>query len=118
MVDVVLGALHAVIDPELGIDVVSLGLVRDVRVTGARVEVDLTMTTPACPLGEVILSDAEEAIRAVEGVEEVEVRLVWDPPWTPDDVSDAVRDRLGLPARRSVIESVARWLGIGGRDGG
>lgn len=88
-------ALREVIDPELGIDVVDLGLVYGVDIDGADVRVQLTMTTPACPLGDHIVNDAEARIEAVEGVASVSVELVWEPPWTPDLMSDAAREALG-----------------------
>lgn len=91
----VLDALREVIDPELGLNIVDLGLVYGVEVDGARVDVRLTMTTAACPLGEQIARDAEEHARAVEGVEDVSVELVWEPPWGPERMSATARDALG-----------------------
>ena len=89
-------ALRAVIDPELGINVVDLGLVYDVRVEDGDVSVAMTMTTPACPLGETLSEQAEAAIRQkVPGVKSVTVDLVWDPPWRSSMMSDAARERLG-----------------------
>ena len=86
----------AVIDPEIGLDVVALGLVYDVSVSAEdHVLVDLTMTTPACPLSEQIIGDAEDAVRVLAGAPSVEVRLVWEPTWTPDRMSDAAREELG-----------------------
>jgi len=88
-------ALREVIDPELGLNVVDLGLVYRIEVQGAAVEVDLTMTTAACPLGEQIQLDAQQRVAAVPGVERAEVRLVWDPPWRPERMLPAARARLG-----------------------
>lgn len=90
-----LEALGEVIDPELGLDVVELGLVYSVDVCGRDLHVDLTMTSPACPLGDVIARDAETRLRALDGVDDVEVRLVWDPPWTPERMSQSARAALG-----------------------
>jgi metal-sulfur cluster biosynthetic enzyme len=91
-------ALREVIDPELGIDVVSLGLVYDVKVDGGRAEVVMTMTSPACPLGEQLTGDAEAAIRrALPEATEIEVRLVVFPPWTPGLMSAEAKRRLGWP---------------------
>lgn len=95
LADPVLRALHAVIDPELGIDVVELGLVYGLTVRGSSVEIDLTMTTAACPLGEQIALEARERVAAVPGVTDVAVRLVWDPPWTPDRMTASAREALG-----------------------
>jgi metal-sulfur cluster biosynthetic enzyme len=95
-----LEALEEVIDPELGIDVVALGLVYEVAVDSATasVRVALTMTTAACPLGEQIVRDAESRVRALEGVRDVAVRLVWEPPWSPERMSPKARELLGWPA--------------------
>lgn len=91
-------ALREVVDPEIGLNVVDLGLVYAVDIDGGRVCVDLTMTTPACPLSEQIVRDAEERIRGVDGVEAVEVRLVWEPAWGPERMSASARATLGWDA--------------------
>ena len=89
-------ALRDVLDPELGINVVDLGLVYEVRVRDGDVSVAMTMTTPACPLGETLSEQAEAAIRQkVPGVKSVTVDLVWDPPWRPSMISDAAKEQLG-----------------------
>lgn len=88
-------ALRSVIDPEIGLDVVELGLVYRVEARGSRVEVDLTMTSAACPLGDAIVADAEARVRALAGVGDVSVRLVWEPPWTPERMSPRARGILG-----------------------
>jgi metal-sulfur cluster biosynthetic enzyme len=88
-------ALRGVIDPEIGLDVVELGLVYGVDVHGRDVRVRLTMTTPACPLGEEIVRDAEDRLRVIDGVGAVDVELVWDPPWSPERMSPAARKLLG-----------------------
>lgn len=90
-----LAALHDVIDPELALDVVDLGLVYRLEVRGGTVELDLTMTSPACPLGDQIVHDAEERLGALDGVDAVDVRLVWDPPWSPERMSPAARRAMG-----------------------
>jgi metal-sulfur cluster biosynthetic enzyme len=92
-------ALRGVIDPEIGLDVVELGLVYRVDVDRRDVRVRLTMTTPACPLGEVIVRDAEDQLRALAGVGAVDVELVWDPPWSPERMSPAARKLLGWSGR-------------------
>lgn len=90
-----LEALRAVIDPEVGLDVVELGLVYGIEERNGVLEVALTMTTPACPLGEHIVADAEARLRALPGVAGARVSLVWDPPWEPSRMSAAARARLG-----------------------
>jgi len=94
--DEVREALRLVIDPELGINVVDLGLVYDVRVDDGRVRILMTMTTPACPLGESLSEEAEATVwQRVPGVKSVDVELVWDPPWRPSMMSDAAKAQLG-----------------------
>lgn len=92
---VALEALRDVLDPEIGMNVVELGLVYGVEVEAGRVHVRLTMTTPACPLGDQIVRDAEDRIHACVGVSEVRVELVWDPPWTPSRMSESAKEILG-----------------------
>lgn len=93
-------ALGAVYDPELGLDVVSLGLVYGVRDEGGRVVVEMTLTTPGCPASESLSEIARSAVADAvgEGVN-VEVRVVWDPPWTPARMDDRAAARLGLRVR-------------------
>ncbi|MBM3556129.1 MAG: metal-sulfur cluster assembly factor [Alphaproteobacteria bacterium] len=89
-------ALRAVIDPEVGIDVVELGLVYGISVAAQAVTVDMTMTSPSCPLGESITDQAVAAIRGVVGESaSVEVRLVWEPPWSPERMTPEARQALG-----------------------
>jgi metal-sulfur cluster biosynthetic enzyme len=92
----VLDALRHIVDPEVGMNIVDLGLVYTVEVGGGDVSVRLTMTTAACPLGESISEQARTAIlRQVPGATSVNVELVWDPPWEPSMMSDAAREQLG-----------------------
>lgn len=92
-----LEVMRGVVDPEIGMDVVELGLVYGLDVEADRVHLRLTLTSPACPLGEEIVRDAEERLGALEGVAAVEVELVWDPPWTPARMSASAREALGWP---------------------
>ncbi|WP_036221679.1 metal-sulfur cluster assembly factor [Mesoaciditoga lauensis] len=93
----VMEALKAVIDPEIGLDVVSLGLVYEVNISEeGNVNVKMTMTTPGCPLVGMITEDAKNILESLEGVKSVNVELVWDPPWTPDMIEPEVRARLGI----------------------
>lgn len=92
------GALREVIDPELGLNVVDLGLVYGITVDGASVHVRLTMTTPSCPLGEQISRDAQSRVGALEGIDEVSVELVWEPPWSPERMSPSAKETLGWSA--------------------
>ena len=87
----ILEALKQVYDPELPVDIVNLGLVYDVMVEGGNVEVKMTTTAPGCPVGNFIAAEAERVIRGIEGVEEVRVELVCDPPWSLVKASEEAR---------------------------
>jgi metal-sulfur cluster biosynthetic enzyme len=90
-------ALKQVIDFEIGLDIVSLGLVYDVAVDEeSNVTITMTMTTPACPLAGLILQDAEDKVRQIEGVKEVKINLTFDPPWTPDRMSEEIKKKFGI----------------------
>lgn len=89
-------ALKTVKDPELGLDLVVLGLVYDVEIEGADVHATISLTSPMCPAADQIVEDATEAIRGVEGVEGAEVELTFDPPWTPERISPLIRSSLGI----------------------
>jgi len=89
-------ALRGVKDPELNLDLVVLGLVYDVTVDGARVDVTMSLTSPMCPVAGQIVEDAKNAVLGVEGVEEADVQLTFDPPWTPERISPLIRASLGL----------------------
>ena len=89
-------ALRKVKDPELNLNIVDLGLVYDVAVEGSEVHVDMTLTSPGCPAGPQIMGDVERAIKAMPGVENVELNLVWSPFWTPDRIEPRVRAYMGL----------------------
>jgi metal-sulfur cluster biosynthetic enzyme len=92
----VLGALRGVKDPELGLDLVVLGLVYDVEVVDSGVKAIISLTSPMCPVAGQIVEDAKKAIEGVEGVASAEVELTFDPPWTPERISPLVRSSLGL----------------------
>ena len=93
--DDVLQTLRSVIDPELGINIVDLGLVYRAERKDEAIEVDLTMSTPSCPLAEMLVEEAREALQARFPEAAIQVELVWDPPWTPDRMSEAARHQLG-----------------------
>src|SRR5215469_15013773 len=93
----VLEALKTVRDPEIPMDLVELGLIYELLVKeGGIVYVEMTLTTPACPVAASMPGEVEKAIRSVPGVEDVRVKLVWTPPWTQDLMSDEARLELGL----------------------
>jgi len=89
-------ALEEVIDPELGLDFVSLGLVYDVEIeTNSEVYVTFTLTTPACPIGPQVSEQMEEFVGEIDGVEQVITNLVFAPPWSPDKMSEDAKFALG-----------------------
>lgn len=90
-------ALTRVIDPEVGMNIVDLGLIYDIRVAAERIEVDLTMTTPSCPMSSLIADQVRDVIMAagVTPGTEVAVNLVWEPPWEPTMMSDTARRHFG-----------------------
>lgn len=94
--DALVQALKTVVDPELNVNVVDLGLVYSVQTEEDQVAVEMTLTSPACPMGPEILRNAVAALEKVEGVGKVDVKLVMSPPWTPDRMSDEARDELGM----------------------
>ena len=89
-------ALRRVKDPDLHLNIVDLGLLYGVRVDGSTVNVDMTLTSPACPSGPEIVSSVEREVGAIDGVEEVKTNIVWTPFWTPDRIEPRVRAYLGL----------------------
>jgi metal-sulfur cluster biosynthetic enzyme len=98
--DSVREALKQVIDPELFINIVDLGLIYQVTVTEAEgksnVKIEMTMTSPACPAGPQLLSQSKSVLGTLEGIGDVEVKLVMVPPWTPDRMTEDARDQLGI----------------------
>jgi metal-sulfur cluster biosynthetic enzyme len=94
--DAVREALRHVDDPEAGMNIVDLGLVYGIEATANAVHVDLTMTTAACPMADMITEQARDAIASiVPAGTAIDVRLVWDPPWTPDKMTGIAREHFG-----------------------
>jgi metal-sulfur cluster biosynthetic enzyme len=91
-----LDALRKVKDPELNVNVIDLGLVYSIQAHDDQVDVEMTLTSPACPVGPEMLRNAATALEAVPGVTKANVRLVMSPPWSPDKMSEAARDELGV----------------------
>ena len=94
--DEVVDALRQVEDPELGMDIVDLGLLYDVEVDGPRVKVTHSLTSMGCPVGPMIQEDIHRVTSEIEGVDNVDVELTWDPPWTPERMSDDAKFILGI----------------------
>ena len=89
-------ALHQIVDPEIDCNIVDLGLIYGIALDGVKVTVTMTLTTPGCPMHESIAWGVKCALLNLEGVEDVEVNVVWDPPWTPARMSDYGRERTGV----------------------
>jgi metal-sulfur cluster biosynthetic enzyme len=97
MNDDILAALKTVIDPELGINIVDLGLVYHAERNANAIDIALTMTTPSCPLGEMMAQEIKLVLHArFPDTANVRVELVWDPPWSPDLMSEESRRQLGM----------------------
>ena len=88
--------LRTVEDPELGMDIVDLGLVYDAEVEDSKAKVTYSLTSMGCPAGPLIAQDIDSAVRQVEGIDDVELELTFDPPWTPDKMSDDAKFILGF----------------------
>lgn len=94
--DTVRTALKGVKDPELDMNIIDLGLVYDVEVDGGDVRVKMTLTSPGCPAGPMITNDGYAALRALPGVTDVDIEIVWEPYWTPERMDPKVRALMGL----------------------
>ena len=93
----VIEAIRTVYDPEIPVDIYELGLIYDLDVDGSgTVDIKMTLTAPACPAAGFLPGQVESVVRGVPGVNDVKLELVWDPPWTPDRMSDAARLELGM----------------------
>ena len=88
----VIEVLKTVYDPEIPVDIYELGLIYEVAIRDeATAYIQMTLTSPMCPVAEILPQEVEEKVRAVDGVEEVALDLVWDPPWSPDMMSEAAK---------------------------
>ena len=94
--DIVRAALRRVKDPELNLNIVDLGLVYGIAVEGPKVKIDMSLTSPGCPSGPEIMTAAEQQVRALDGVEDVAVNLVWDPMWSPERIEPRIRAYMGF----------------------
>ena len=92
----ILETLRQVVDPEIDCNIVDLGLVYGVAINGGRVSVQMTLTTQGCPMHESIAAGVRMALLNLEGVEDADVEVVWDPPWHPSMMSELGRARVGL----------------------
>lgn len=93
--DDVMTALRRVVDPEIHENIVDLGLVYNVEYENDAVHVEMTLTSPACPYGPMILHDVKESVKGI-GIDEVNIEVVWDPPWGPEKMTEEIRLELGF----------------------
>ena len=94
-VDAIRDSLRQVKDPELGLSIIDLGLIYDVKLSNGDVHVCMTLTSPGCPAGGQIMSDAQAAVQLLDGVGNVVIELVWEPMWTPERIDPRVRAFMG-----------------------
>lgn len=87
--------LRKVVDPELGVNIVDLGLLYRIDAEPGAIEIDMTMTSPACPMGEMIVDEVRKTLAAAWPGDRIEVRLVWDPPWDPSRMTERSRQHFG-----------------------
>ena len=104
-------ALKKVFDPELHINIVDLGLVYDVREEGGVVEVEMTLTSPGCPLAGVIDSEVKKAVMKIKGVKKITLELMWDPPWTSELVERGA-DPKSAPNPNSPISPASAYISL------
>ena len=88
--------IRKIYDPELPVNIYELGLIYDIKVDGSKAEIKMTLTTPNCPVAESLPKEVKESAMQVDGIDDVDLQLVWDPPWTKDMMSDAAKLELNL----------------------
>ena len=88
--------IRKIYDPELPVNIYELGLIYDIKVDGSKAEIKMTLTTPNCPVAESLPKEVKEGAMQVDEIDNVDLQLVWDPPWTKDKMSDAAKLELNL----------------------
>ena len=94
--DKIINEIRKIYDPELPVNIYELGLVYDIKVNGNKAEIRMTLTSPNCPVAESLPKEVKDGAMQVEGIDEVDLQLVWDPPWNKDMMSDAAKLELNL----------------------
>jgi len=94
--DKIIAEIRKIYDPELPVNIYELGLIYDIKVNGSKAEIKMTLTTPNCPVAESLPKEVKEGAMQVEGINDVSLELVWDPPWNKDMMSDAAKLELNL----------------------
>ncbi len=88
--------LKGVKDPEVGLNIVDMGLIYNVDISGSKVNIEMTLTSPACPAGPQILSEIDMSLKELEDIDDVNINVVWSPAWDPSRMSDDGKDELGI----------------------
>ena len=88
--------IRKIYDPELPVNIYELGLIYDIKIEGRKAKIKMTLTTPNCPVAESLPKEVKDAAMQVKGIDDVDLQLVWDPPWTKDMMSDAAKLELNL----------------------
>ena len=88
--------IRKIYDPELPVNIYELGLIYDIKVVGRKAEIKMTLTTPNCPVAESLPKEVKDGVMQVEGIEDVDLELVWDPPWNKDMMSEAAKLEMNL----------------------
>ena len=94
--DKIIEEIRKIYDPEIPVNIYELGLIYDIKVEGQKAKIKMTLTTPNCPVAESLPKEVQESAMQVDEIEEVDLELVWDPPWTKDMMSDAAKLELNL----------------------
>ena len=94
--EVVFDAVKEIIDPEVGINIVDMGLIYGVDIEDETVNITMTLTSPGCPAGGQLINGTQHVTQQLEGVEEVNVNVVWTPRWTPEMMTEEAKDELGI----------------------
>ena len=94
--DKIIDEIRKIYDPEIPVNIYELGLIYDIEVSGKKAKIKMTLTTPNCPVAESLPKEVKEGAMQVEGIEDVDLELVWDPPWNKDMMSEAAKLELNL----------------------
>ena len=92
----IIDEIRKIYDPELPVNIYELGLIYDIQVKGKKAEIKMTLTTPNCPVAESLPKEVKDAVMQVEGIEDVDLQLVWDPPWNKEMMSEAAKLEMNL----------------------
>ena len=94
--DKIIKEISKIYDPEIPVNIYDLGLIYDIKVEGRKAEIKMTLTTPNCPVAESLPKEVKDGVMQVEGIEDADIELVWDPPWNKDMMSEAAKLEMNL----------------------